>query len=108
MSSFDDFKNELESELKDLIQKSWNAVSGQATADAKDFVEQSEADLQRWTALLANRSLTLQDFEFLLAAKKDLAELSALKEAGLAQVQLDRFINGVVGAIINAASKMFG
>jgi hypothetical protein len=82
-------------------------VSRQATADAKDFIEQSETDLQRWTALVANHSLSVQEFEFLLAAKKDVAELAALKEAGLAQIQLDRFINGVIGAIINAASKSF-
>jgi hypothetical protein len=107
MASFADFKTELESELKDLIQKSWKAVSGQATSDAEDFVKDSGADLQRWTAALANHTLTEQDFEFLLAAKKDVAELAALKEAGLAQVQLDRFLNGVIGAIINAASKTF-
>jgi hypothetical protein len=107
MASFGDFKTELESELKDLIQKSWKAVSGQALSDAQDFVKDSEADLQRWTSALANHSLTEQDFEFLLAAKKDVAELSALKEAGLAQVQLDRFINAVIGAVINAATKTF-
>ena len=107
MPSFSDFLNELEGELKDLIEKSWKAVADAATSDAKDFLAQSEADLKRWTGLLAQKSLTLQDFEFLLAAKKDVAELLALKQAGLAQVQLDRFINGVVGAIIDAASKVF-
>ena len=41
------------------------------------------------------------------AVKKDVAALRELKRAGLVQVQLDRFMNAVVGAIINAAAKVF-
>ena len=107
MPSFNDFTNELSGEIKDLVQKNWKDLSTQAIDDASAFLKQSEDDLKRWTQLLADGSLTLQDFEFLLAAKKDLAALVALKRAGLAQVQLDRFLNGVVGAIINIASKVF-
>jgi hypothetical protein len=107
MPSFSDFTDELSGEIKDLVQKSWKDLSSQATEDAGEFLKQSENDLKRWTRLLADRALTLQDFEFLVAAKKDLAALVALKRAGLAQVQLDRFLGGVIGAIINTASRVF-
>jgi hypothetical protein len=107
MASFEDFLKELKTEVKDLVEKGWKDLIGQASGDVDEFLKQSEADLRRWTQLLANGSLKLQDFEFLLAAKKDVASLTALKRAGLAQVQLDRFLNGVVGAILSAASKVF-
>jgi len=107
MASFDDFTSELDGEIKDLVEKNWKDLKAEATDDARAFLQQSQADLERWTRLLAAKSLTLQDFEFLLAAKKDLAEMAALKRAGLAQVQLGRFINAVVGAIISAAAKVF-
>ena len=107
MATFDDFLHELEDELKQLLDKGWKDFRNAAAADAKAFLAKAEEDLKRWTQLLASRSLTLQDFEFLLAAKKDVAELRALEAAGLAQVQLDRFINGVVGAIIHAATTIF-
>jgi hypothetical protein len=107
MASFDDFLKELEGELKDLIQKSWKTVSGQASKDAQDFIKESEDDLKRWTGLLANHSITLKEFEFLVGAEKDLVALTALKQAGLGQIQLDRFIQGVIGAVVNAASKLF-
>jgi hypothetical protein len=100
MASFEDFLKELKTEVKDLVEKGWKDLIGQASGDVDEFLKQSEADLRRWTQLLANGSLKLQDFEFLLAAKKDVASLTALKRAGLAQVQLDRFLNGVVGAIL--------
>lgn len=105
MPPFDDFLAALQGEIKELVDRSWKDFALAATQDANDFVTASRNDLRRWTALLADGSLTLLDFEFLLAAKKDLAQMIALKQAGLAQVQLDRFINGVVGAIIGAAEK---
>jgi len=107
MASFGEFLDALTGELKTFIGTNFKTFSTSATKDANAFIKKSREDLQRWTKLLADGSLTLHDFEFLLAAKKDLAEMTALKQAGLAQVQLDRFINGVVGVIINTATKVF-
>lgn len=107
MAAFDDFLKEVGVEVKALIAKSFKTVASAAQKDANSFIKSSTDDLKRWTKLLGDGSLTLQDFEFLLAAKRDLAEMVALKQAGLAQVQLDRFINGVVGAVIGAAEKTF-
>lgn len=107
MPSFDDFLAELKEEVKELVEKSWKDLKEAAIHDAEAFLFKAEGDLRRWTQLLATGALTSQDFEFLLGAKKEVAELGALEQAGLAQVQLDRFMNGVVGAIINAATKIF-
>ena len=39
----------------------------------------------------------------LVRGQKDLAQMKALKQAGLAQVSIDTFTNGVLDIVINAA-----
>jgi len=39
--------------------------------------------------------------------KKDLAEMEALKQAGLAQVKLDKITNGIIDVITGSAIKTF-
>ena len=107
MANFGDFLGELQTELKDFVEKNFKTLSMAASKDADAFVKKAKDDLERWTKLLADGSLTIHDFEFLVAAKKDLVEMTALKQAGLVQVQIDRFVSGVVGVIINAASTVF-
>jgi hypothetical protein len=107
MASFDDFLAELKGEIKTLAEKSWKDFAAAAVNDSSAFIAKTQDDLKRWTKLLSDGSLTLQEFEFLVAAKKELAEMTALKQAGLAQVQRDRFINGLVGTIISSAQKVF-
>jgi hypothetical protein len=106
MASFEDFLKELKGEVGEMVDKGWKDLKTPALADASAFLEKAQADLKRWADLLAAGKLTIQDFEFLLAAKKDVAEMTSLKQAGLAQVQLDRFITGVVTAIIHIAVKV--
>ena len=69
--------------------------------------DKAKADLQRWTTMLASGQLSKDDFEWLLQSKKDLAELVALKQAGLAQVALDRFVNGLLNVVVTSAFKVF-
>jgi hypothetical protein len=107
MAAFGEFLHQVNDEIRDFVNKSWQDVGTQAVDDAHAFLEQADGDLRRWTQLLDKHLLTKHDFEFLLAAKKDVAALRELKRAGLVQVQLDRFMNAVVGAIINAAAKVF-
>lgn len=107
MASFDDFIEELKTELVDFAEYSWKAYKTAAVKDGKAFLEQSKADLERWTKMLAKGDLTRDDFEWLMVGKKDLAELVALKQKGLAKVALDRFINGVIDTIVSTAFKTF-
>lgn len=57
--------------------------------------------------MLAKGDLTKDDFEWLLAGKKDVALLVALKQKGLAKVALDRFSNGLIDVIVATAFKFY-
>jgi hypothetical protein len=71
----------------------------QAEADGQSFLDSSKADLQNWMTELANGSLSKDDFTDLLLGQKDLFELTALKQAGMAAIALDTFKNGVFDLI---------
>jgi len=80
---------------------------GAVTQDGKAFLEKARADLERWSALLELGQLTPDDFAWLVNGKKDLAELAALKQAGIAQARLDTFRNALVGVVIGTAIEKF-
>lgn len=77
-----------------------------AVEDAEAFLTKTQGDLERWARELAMGTLTAADFEFLLKAKQDLAEMQALKQAGLALVRIDQFRNALVDLVIGTTIKM--
>lgn len=57
--------------------------------------------------LLAQGELTHDDFEWLVLGRKDVIELHALKQSGLALVRLERFKNALFDLIIDTAFDLF-
>lgn len=107
MAVFDDFWTELQTEFTAFVGSTWGAYVPQALQDGQTFLEKSKNDLIRWTELVAENKLTLEDVEWLVMGKKDLAELLLLTQLGLAKVTLERFINGLLGLIISTLQKTF-
>jgi len=107
MATFDEFFETLKTELGEFAEYSWKSYKTAAIKDGKAFLEKSKADLERWTNMLAKGDLTRDDFEWLVVGKRDLAELVALKNKGLAKVALDRFVNGLIDTIVSTAFKTF-
>jgi DNA topoisomerase VI subunit B len=96
--------------LKDIITQSETLAqqlisdfTKQGMQDVKDFLTNSKDDLQRWTVELAEQQITKAEFEDLVQGQIDVALLHALKETGLAQIELDKFKNGVVEIIVGVA-----
>ncbi len=107
MSKFDDFLKALKDGIKELAEESWKEYQQSAVKDGSAFVEKTKEDLERWTKLLANGDLTPKDFEWLVKGKKDLAELEALKQAGLALARLDQLRNSLIDLVVGTAFKIF-
>jgi hypothetical protein len=68
-----------------------------------DFIQTSRNDLKRWIEELARGEIDKEEFENLVKGQADLVEMHALKQAGLAAVQIDSFVNGVLDIVISAA-----
>lgn len=107
MPGFDDFLTKVRRKLTDLAKKNLAEHRDEAVADGKAFLEETRLDLERWTGLLADGKLSRDDFEWLVAGKKDLAELALLKQKGLARVRIDRFRNGLIDIVIDTAVSTF-
>ncbi len=105
MVNFDAFLAGLKNDITAFAQRRFKNLKDQAVADGNAFVKGIEADLKNWTSQLAAGKLSRDDFEFLVASKKDSAELEALKLAGLAQARKDQFVNGLIAVVVGAAMK---
>jgi DNA repair ATPase RecN len=93
----------VQAQAKALAQELFKQYARQATSDAKDFLQKSKDDLKRWIEELARGEMDKNEFESLVKGRADVAEMHALKQAGLAAVQIDTFVNGLLDIIISAA-----
>lgn len=107
MNDFEKFLQLLKSSLIDLAKEAGRDIKEELLQDGSAFVRKTRGDLQRWTALLAEGRLTKDEFAYLLEAKKDLAEMEALKQKGLAEVRIDELKQSIFDAIIGSATRVF-
>src|ERR671922_2578027 len=107
MADFSRFLEVLEKQLAELAEQQWTAYRDAAVSDGTAFVDKAKADLERWSRLLASGALTKDDFAWLVQGKKDLAELEALEQAGLALERLDQFRTALIKLVIDTAFSVF-
>jgi len=93
----------VEDQYKALAEKLFKQYTHQAVSDVKDFLEGSKNDLKRWVEELARGDMDKDEFQSLVKGQADVAEMRALKQAGLAAVQIDTFTNGVLDIVVSAA-----
>jgi hypothetical protein len=86
-----------------LAKKLFLQYTQQAIHDVKDYLETAKADLKRWTDELARHQIDKDEFRSLVRGQIDVREMRALKQAGLAQVQIDRFTDGLLDIVVSAA-----
>jgi hypothetical protein len=92
----------IEDQSKALAQRLFRQFTQQAITDTKDFLDKTRSDIERWAGEFARKEIDEDDVGSLLRGQKDLAEMRALKQAGLAQVSIDTFTNGVLEIAVTA------
>lgn len=107
MADFDDFLDTLKDELFDLAADHLDDFKDQAVDDVEEFLDGAEEDMRRWTTLLAEDKISEDDFKSLVKGQKDLAQMEALEQAGLAAVELDRFRENLIDRVAGVARKFF-
>jgi hypothetical protein len=105
MSLFDDFLRTLKKDLLEVARNFSEDIREELLNDGEAFAIILQHDLERWTKQLAKGILSRDEFSYLVEAKKDLAEMEALKQKGLAQAKVDKLkvalIDSVVGSVFN-------
>jgi uncharacterized protein YjbJ (UPF0337 family) len=90
------------SKSKDLAQTLFRNYASQAQSDVQTFLQTAKDGIQRATDLYLQKKIDKDDLEDLILGKKDLAEMHALKQVGLAKAAIDTFVNGVLQILVDA------
>jgi hypothetical protein len=106
MADFNAFLEELKNNLTAIATGSFQKYTKQLLNDGTDFAAKLEEDLKRWAAEYSIHEITKEEFEFLVKSKKDLLEMTALKQEGLAKIELNKLRNAIVDTVMGAAVKI--
>jgi hypothetical protein len=103
MSAFDDFSTSVLNGAEGLARTLLKGKVKDARADAEAFIRKSASKLDKWTKQVASGELTQDEFASLVRSQRDLAELSALTQAGIGQVELGKFRDELTGLVLDKA-----
>ena len=103
MVNVDNILKSIEEQSRRLVEKLFKQYLQEAVVDVRDFLQRSTVNLERWAQELAHRSIDKAEFKSLVRGQLDVAEMRALKQAGLAQVKIEIFTNGLLDIVVSAA-----
>ncbi|MGN8226071.1 hypothetical protein [Gracilimonas sp. BCB1] len=106
MFDFDAFLETLKTDLTEVVSDFGEDLKDDLLNDAGDFAFQTKEDLIKWSKMLKDGEISADDFEFLLKAKKDLAEMEALKQRGLTQAKLDKLKLAIMDTVAGSVKKV--
>ena len=100
--------NQFFQQLKDGAVQIAQQEATQYVEDVKkgglDFLDTSKDYLDKWTKQLAAGTIDKEDFEFLVKGLTwDVAEMEALKNAGMSAVRIERIQDALIDLILKAA-----
>jgi hypothetical protein len=104
-----DFKaifEQLKKDVEALAESTLKNYVSKAKTDAQTMLNQMKDKLQRWTTLLIEGKLTTEDFEWLVNSQKDLIQMAALKQAGLAAIRIDQFKASLLNLVVDTVFSM--
>lgn len=100
---FKDLLKELKGNLLSLMGAKFDDLKDESKKDVQDFLKTSKEKLERWTTLLAEGNLTLDDYKWLVESQKDLVVLEGLYAAGVSKIKLGHLKNSILDTVINTA-----
>jgi len=103
---FEEVLVNLKEEVTKLALTTFKSYKDEAKTDALKLVDEIKDNLQTWTIQLADGQLSKKDFEDLVLGQKEVIEINALKQAGLAMIKVDGFRDSLFGAIIKTVSGL--
>lgn len=104
---FGAFLEGLRAAVRDRLSSDWAEYRKTLFAIGDGFIDSTRQDLERWTGLLSVGALTREDFDWLVQGRRDLAEMEALRNAGLSLAQVDRLRAALVETVVSTAFRHF-
>lgn len=104
--NFDQLFSELKTGVETVAHDSLRDYENEAKKDGQQALDNIKLNLQQWTKELETGSITREDLGYLLEEEEDLTKMIALKQAGLAQVHIDMFRNGIINMIVSTLTGL--
>ncbi len=80
-------------------------LAAEATSDGTSLLHTLQDDIKKYSQQLADGNITPDQFKILMLGDKDLVEMTALTEAGLAEAQADAFKTEVFNTIVSTVTS---
>ncbi|WP_395044204.1 hypothetical protein [Flavobacterium sp.] len=96
---------EIKAQLQVLFQENYKDFVPELEKDITAFLKLSKIKFERWTLLLVDKSLTQEEFEWLVKSQKNLLVLEALQTAGLSKIKINNLKNSIIKVIVNTTAK---
>lgn len=97
--------DQIKEDITTLAKTLFKTKATQAAKDGKAFLEATKGEIEKWLKQLAAGEISRKNFESLVRGERDLAEMEALRQAGMAKITIDTFTRGVIEIIISAVLK---
>ena len=97
--------NELRSGIAEIAKNEGKQFAKQIIEDGESYLKAAEEDIKQWCKDCAKGKLKKDELEFLVRGKKDLAEMKALTQAGIAAARVDRVKTAIVDLTIDTLTK---
>ncbi len=91
-----------------LATTTFGSAADSAKQDAEALVTSIQGDISTWSQQLAAGEITADDLKWQIESKKDLAQMDLLKNAGIAQINIDEFKNGLFSIISSTLLSKIG
>ena len=96
----------LEGNIVNLAKQSMSDYLSQGIIDGTAIVNNMRDKIEQWTLDLSAGVIDADDFKSLVLGEKDLLKMTALTQAGLALIRVDKFKNDVCNLIINTVTAV--
>ncbi len=103
---FEEILKKLKENLLKLVQDEYDDFKDSGEEVVDDFLNNSKEKLEKWTNLLANKIITLEEYKWLLKSQKDLFEINALYSAGVSKIRINKFKNKAINTIVDVVVKI--
>ncbi|PYJ78858.1 MAG: hypothetical protein DME69_07065 [Verrucomicrobia bacterium] len=95
--------NQIEKDVATLATNLFEEFAKQGIKDGKAFLTETQDDLVSLAQDRAAGAITELEYQNGLREVRVLAKMEAIKQAGLAQVTIDKFTNGIIDIVTKAA-----
>nr|WP_299340116.1 hypothetical protein [Allomuricauda sp.] len=104
---FEQTLSQLKESLFHILGDEYFEFKEESKKDIEVFINDSKDKLERWTRLLTEGAICMDDYEWLLKSQRDLLVLTELEKAGISKIRLGHLKSKMVKAMVNIGRGLF-